>query len=146
MTIHFICWGNTFRSRLAETYLKSKQLPNINVISSGVSAQLNECGPITWYAQRLIQENNLTPFEKPIWDQTKKELLEEGDITIFMHQNIYDLSVRHYGFSGKNYQVWEIPDIRNKLPTIEEEVRKIEVTEKIFEEIKAKVDELIANL
>jgi protein-tyrosine-phosphatase len=145
MTIHFICIGNVFRSRLAEAYLNSKQLPNIKVISSGVEATRNTAGPISWYAQRMIQEGNLIPFEKSVWDQTTRELLSQGDITIFMHQNVYDYCVRHIGTPTENYQIWEIPDIRAKLPTIQEEVRKIEVTEKIFEEIKQKVDELISN-
>jgi protein-tyrosine-phosphatase len=99
MTIHFICKGNTFRSRLAETYLNSKQFPNIKVISSGIEAEINDCGPITWYAQRIIQDNNLIPFEKPVWDQTTKSMLEVGDLTIFMHQNIYDYAVKHFDYT-----------------------------------------------
>ena len=146
MTIHFICKGNTFRSRLAEAYLNSKQLPNIKIISSGIEAEINDCGPITWYAQRLIQDNNLIPFEKLVWNQTTKLLLEEGDLTIFMHQNIYDYAVKHFDFTGTNFQIWEIPDIRIHLQTFAQEVGKIEVTEKIFEEIKQKVDQLIREV
>jgi protein-tyrosine-phosphatase len=146
MTVHFICWGNVFRSRLAEAYLNSKQLTNVRVISSGVEAHHNDSGSITWYAQRMIQNDGIVAFEKPVWDQTTKHLLEEGDLTIFMHRNIYDLCIKHIGYVPKNYQIWEIPDIRAKFPTIEEEIRKIEVTEKIYAEIKQKVDELILNL
>jgi len=146
MTIHFICKGNTFRSRLAETYLNSKQIPNLKAISSGIEAETNDCGPITWYAQRLIQDEQLIPFEKPAWDQTTKLMLEEGDLTIFMHQNIYDFCVKHFDFNGKNFQIWEIPDIRTHLLTFTEEVEKMKATEKIFAEIKQKIDELILSL
>lgn len=38
-TIHFVCRGNNFRSRLAEAYLNSKKLPGIKVISSGIEAE-----------------------------------------------------------------------------------------------------------
>jgi len=146
MTIHFICKANTFRSRLAEAYLNSKQLPNIKVISSGTEAELNESGPVSWYAQRLIQDGNLVAFEKPTWGQTTKLLLEEGDLTIFMHQNIYDFCVEHFGFSAKDFEVWQIPDIRIHFLTLTEEVKKIEATEKIFEEIKQKVNTLVAKI
>jgi protein-tyrosine-phosphatase len=142
MTVHFICKGNTFRSRLAETYLNSKQAPNIKVISSGIEAELNDCGPVTWLAQRIIQDNHLISFEKSTWDQTTKLLLEEGDLTIFMHQNIYDYAVKHLGFNGKNFQIWDIPDT----DAHQEEAEKVEATEKIFAEIKKKVDELIISL
>ena len=146
MTVHFICKGNTFRSRLAETYLNSKQIPNLKAISSGIEAELNDCGPVTWYAQRLIHDGDLIPFEKPTWEQTTKLLLEEGDLTIFMHQNIYDFCVKHFDFNGKNFQIWEISDIRIHLLTFEEEVEKMQVTEKIFTEIKQRIDKLIKNL
>jgi protein-tyrosine-phosphatase len=146
MTIHFICKGNTFRSRLAEAYLNSKQTPNLKVISSGIEAEVNECGPIAWYAQRILQNNNLIPFEKPVWEQTTKLLLEKGDLTIFMHQNIYNYAVKHFGFDGKDFEIWEIPDIRIHLLTLEQEFDKIEATEKIYAEIKQKIDELIKEI
>lgn len=146
MIIHFICRGNTFRSRLAETYLNSKQLPNIRVISSGVNAEENICGPITWYAQRIIQQNNLVLFEKPMWQQTTKELLEEGELTIFMHQNIYDYCVKHFGFNNKNFQIWKIADTDAPFKTVKEEAEAVEITEKIYAAIKNKIDELIENL
>jgi len=145
MTIHFVCKGNTFRSRLAEAYLNSKQLPNLKVISSGTEAEKNELGPVSWFAQRIIQDNNLIPFEKPVWEQTTKLLLEVGDLTIFMHQNIYDFCVKCFDFNGKNFQIWEIPDIRTHLLTFAEEVQKMEATGKIFKEIQQKIDQLLAD-
>ncbi len=146
MTIHFVCEGNTFRSRLAEAYLNSKQIPNLKVISSGTIADINQCGPITWYAQRIIQQNHLVPFEKPTWQKTTESLLGEGDLTIFMHQNIYDYCVEQFGFNSKNFQVWDIQDTNVHFKTVKEELRKIEITDKIFEEIKQKVDELIQSI
>ena len=148
MTIHFICKGNTFRSRLAEAYLNSKQIPNLKVISSGIEAELNESGPVTWHTQRIIQQNKLVPFEKPTWEQTTKALLEKGDLTIFTRQSIYDYCIEHFGFNGKNFQIWDIHDAGetvNNWDSLNEE-EQIKVTEKIFKEIQQKVDELIKNL
>jgi hypothetical protein len=116
------------------------------VISSGSKAETNECGPITWYAQRIIQQNHLVPFEKPAWDQTTKLMLEEGDLTIFMQQNIYDFCVEQFGFNAKNFQIWAIHDTDMYFETVKEESKKVEITEKIFKEIQGKVDELIKTL
>jgi protein-tyrosine-phosphatase len=131
---------------LAETYLNSKQIPNIKAISSGIVAERNDCGPITWYSQKIIQQNHWVPFEKPTWDQTTKILLEEGDLTIFMNQDIYDFVVEHFAFNGKNFQIWDIHDTDKPFATVHDEVRKIEITENIFKEIQQKIDELIRSL
>jgi protein-tyrosine-phosphatase len=52
MTIHFICTGNIYRSRLAETYCASKGVPGLFVSSSGIGTKLNRGIPIASYAAR----------------------------------------------------------------------------------------------
>jgi predicted protein tyrosine phosphatase len=42
MNIHFICRGNVLRSLIAETYLRSLELPNITVISSGTNVNWDD--------------------------------------------------------------------------------------------------------
>ena len=143
MKVHFVCTSNTFRSRLAETYLKSKKLPNINVSSSGVVALSNPNGPITWYAQRIIQEDKLVPFEKMIWTQTTKELLEAQDLVIFMEKSHYEHCVSQYKFKGKNYAVWEIPDVYAATKNSEQEA--IQATEQAYNKIKVNIEDLIAQ-
>src|SRR5689334_20458243 len=105
MTVHFICVGNNYRSRLADTYLKSLRLPDINVISSGIEAEKNEVGTVSWYAQRIMQKSGLVQFEKPLWQQTTKNLLKSGDLTIFFTQDVYDYCRDNYGFDSKKYEV-----------------------------------------
>ncbi|MCL5435256.1 MAG: hypothetical protein M1405_02600 [Patescibacteria group bacterium] len=138
MIIHFVCRGNTYRSRLAETYLNSKQFPNIKAISSGIEAENNISGPITWYAQRIIQKEHLVSFEKPTWQKTTKDLFEEGDYTIFMQKEIYDFC-KNLGFSSKNFEVWNIYDLSPEMP----ETEKIEKSDETFAEIKRRVDKLL---
>lgn len=148
MTVHFICRGNTYRSRLAETYLKSKQLSGIEVISSGIEADQNISGPINWYTQRIIQKEHLVAFEKPIWQQTTKELLNTGDLTVFVRQDIYDFCVNNFSFNDKKYLVWNIQDTDNANTAWlnADEFGRIKITEQTFAEIKQKVEELIVQL
>ena len=42
MTIHFICTGNIYRSRLAEAYCASKRVAGLCVLSSGIGTKLKE--------------------------------------------------------------------------------------------------------
>lgn len=142
MIVHFVCRGNTYRSRLAETYLNSKQIPDIKAISSGIGAENNISGPITWYAQRIIQKENLVPFEKPNWQKTTKDLLSQGDLTIFIKKDIYDFCVNNLGFNSKTFEIWNISDVNED----GNEEAKIKITENTFEEIKKKIDELILEL
>ena len=142
MTIHFVCRGNTYRSRLAETYLNSKGLPDIKAISSGIEADNNFSGSITWYVQRIIQKNHLQNFAKPMWQETTKKLLNNTDFTVFMQKDIYNYCSSNLGFNNKNFEVWEINDLTEAYDTDEE---KIKETERIYLEIKQRVDNLLAK-
>lgn len=151
MIIHFICKGNTYRSRLAETYLNSKKLKGIKAISSGVQATDNENGPITWLAARIIKNNNLIPYMSNYWTQTTKELLDKTDLIIFLKQEYLDLCKRNLGFNSSNYEIWDILDIVNYGLTDTDqskiqEQQKIDLSEKTFAKIKEKIDDLILRI
>lgn len=139
MTVHFVCSGNTYRSRLAEAYLNSKKLKGIEVISSGINASENGNRPISWLTQRLFEVYKLVPFEKPNWDQTTKKLLETAELTIFFGREYYEHCVKEYGFSSKRFEIWDIKDLDRN---IADHMEKIRVTEETFKLIKQKVDDL----
>jgi len=142
MKIHFVCTSNTFRSRLAATYLASKNIPDLIVTSSGIKAARNENGPVTWYAQRIIQEENLIKSEPMIWTQTTQEILDDQDWVIFMEQLHYDACVQKFGFTGKNFEIWNIKDIESDN---ESDLIKMPETEEIYKKITQKVDDLISR-
>ena len=114
-------------------------------------ATKNESGPISWYAQRIIENERLVPFESLGWQQTTKEILKQGDFTIFMQQEHYDYCMEKLGFTQKDYEIWNIKDMYEfmpppigKRPAIEKD--KIKASEETFEIIKRKIDDLIYRL
>ena len=79
MHIHFVCSGNTYRSRLAEAYLRSMdKKPNTKVSSSGIIADKSkpENGPVNWYTMRLMKRNDLIKYMSWQQTQTTQPLLE----------------------------------------------------------------------
>lgn len=150
MTIYFVCEGNTFRSRLAEAYLKSKNIDDVTVKSSGTRADHNQNGPITWYAQRILKKHGLLAHSSPTWTQATKEELEKADRVIFIgHQN-YDRAVNDIGAKPKDHEVWRIKDLwefgfTDDMQGYEDELARIKATDQVFEEIKEKVDALMRS-
>lgn len=151
MLIHFVCTGNSYRSRLAGTYLNSKQIPNLKAVSSGVEADYDISGIISWEAQRIIQNNNLIPYESHMWVETSKELLDKADLVIFMQKKHYDYCKNKLGFSKTNFKIFNIKDFDDygygdKYISLENDIEKIKIAEKTFTLIRGKVDGLIKDL
>lgn len=144
MKVHFICTGNTYRSRVAEAYLNSKKLNNISSYSSGIEADKALSGPITWWASRLLFNAELIEFMSYSWQKTTKRLLDQAEITIFMEQVHFDFCSNELGFKDSNYEIWNIADV-NPLKKFGDK-EKIETTELAFQKIKEKVDNLAEKL
>lgn len=153
MHIHFVCSGNAYRSRLAEVYLKSKKLPNVTVSSSGTEADkyhLNN-GTICWYAMRLIRNHKLIPYMKPNHETTTKQSLAQANLVIFLGKSNYEFAQKNLGYHVTNYQIWEVVDLdsfgftKNKL-SLEDDIGRMKASEKTFDMIRQKVDELITNI
>lgn len=141
MKVHFVCLGNVYRSRLAEAYLNSKQIPDLTVISSGTVAAVEQKNrPISWVAQRLLDSHKLVPFQKLLRTQTTKELLDSADFTIFFTQVPYQYCVDTLGFSSKQFEIWDIADTNNNYGN---DIEKMKITEDAFAIIRQKVDNFI---
>ena len=147
--IHFVCTANAYRSRLAETYLLSKQIPDIDVSSSGVREEnyRNVNGPISWQALRLLTRYGLIPFlPKNNSTQTTPQQLQQADLVIFMRDRHHQIAKEELNFNG-NYEVWNISDIAELErwtdiydQTVEPQM--IQATEEMFQHIKRRVDDL----
>lgn len=155
MHVHFVCSGNSYRSRLAEAYLKSKLgSKEIKVSSSGIAATLHKFGngPICWYAMRLMKRNALIEFMSWQQQQTTKELLNGVDLLICMRQEHLDFCQNEMGYTGE-FEVWNIPDLNemdgfipSTQPGLKTDINHINLTEQTFELITEKVDNLVNKI
>ncbi len=137
MIIHFICTGNSYRSRLAEAYLNSKNLPNIKTISSGI----NPDKFISWITLRIIQQNGLSDYISSSCQKTTKQLLKKGDFTVFMTSEHYKFCKNNLGFNSLSFEAWDIYDLPPKIDDIE----RIKLSEETYRKIKKNIETMLAK-
>ena len=141
MTIHFICTGNIYRSRLAEAYCVSKGVPGLRVLSSGTGAALHDGVPIAPYAARVLYERGLARFAAPSWQQTTAPLVRASDVLVFMEREHYHFCKDWIDPIRHTVEIWDIPDIG---PIDAERIMtKVEQT---FEMIRKRTDTLLSTL
>lgn len=147
MKIQFICCGNTFRSRLAEAYLKSKNIPGIMVTSSGIKADRNLNGPVCDYTVRLLKADNLLQYMSENWVVTVEKNIILQDLVIFMDKIDYDFCHNELDCSISNYEIWSIPDVPDDVlkETPRDDAKIMDIARDRFELIKDKVDFLIGS-
>ncbi len=150
MIVHFVCTGNTYRSRMAEAYFNSKLLEDARAFSSGITASKNHDGPITWYAEKIIKENGLVPYMSFRWQQTDLDLLEKSDLVIFMTKRHIDYVKKELKFESDNFEVWHIADLNQFDYEVDDPQQKllneVRITKNTFVKIKKKTDKLIERL
>lgn len=151
MLIHFVCSGNTYRSRIAEAYLNSKKHPSIKATSSGINADRNINGPVVWVTAWLLKQKGLISFLKPNWTQTTNELLQGADLTVFMSESVYNSAKERYNCNNKDIQIWEIPELDKTIEDFGGDKKvfmlyDVDFTEKMYSIIKIKIDSLIKEL
>lgn len=134
MKVQFICTGNTFRSRIAEAYLESKNIPNLIVSSSGINVQRNLNGSVSRHAVETLKKHHLYPYLANSWTVTDKDEIEIQDLVIFMEKIHYDFCLHTLHCQISNYEIWNIADLSTAT-----------TAEKIFQQIKQKIDALISK-
>ncbi|MEO5948788.1 MAG: hypothetical protein ABIP74_00080 [Candidatus Saccharimonas sp.] len=111
MKIHFVCTGNTFRSRIAEAYLRSKNIDGVHVSSSGTEADKNLNGPVCSYTVTILKNHNLDQYLSKTWRLTKKSVLETQDLVIFLNKYNKDYSLSKLNSKIPRYETWDVDDI-----------------------------------
>lgn len=148
MNIHFVCSGNTNRSRMAEAYFNSKKIPNMTATSSGIYASHNQNGPIVFFVKDMLEEAGILQYTAKTWQETTKEILIKTDVVIFMKQHHFDFVKNELDYVPAKYYIWDIEDVSPDQDKIgrQKQLQEIEQDKVIFQQIKDKVDELIIIL
>ena len=143
MNIHFICRGNVLRSLIAETYLKSLKLKNINVISSGTNVNWNHPKEREYFANTLavLDKHGIKSFAKTQSEQLSQDRIDSHhDIVVLMNQRVIDEAAALVELPANTLN-WEIIDIGEGHRTDIDSRKSYE--EEIYQEITQEVDCLI---
>ena len=128
MKVLFICWGNAYRSPVAEALLK-KFRPEWNVDSAGI----NPAGFISDLARQFLAEEDAERYLKPFPESLEEKKLSEYDIIVVMEEKLRRMVIERCPSCAGKIVVWDIKD-PYFLPR--------EYARIIFEQIKKKVLEL----
>lgn len=148
MKIHFVCSGNTNRSRMAEAYMNSKQIPGVTATSSGIHADDNLNGDICWYTKIILDEADLWQYTFPTWTKTTSELLAANDLIIFMQEEHSNFVQRKLRYIPPQFEIWNVSDVIGAgfFQTARSKARMLQKDREIFEKIKEKVNSLADRL
>ncbi|MGH7196763.1 MAG: low molecular weight phosphatase family protein [Candidatus Saccharimonadales bacterium] len=143
MTIHFICRGNVFRSLIAEAYLRSLNLDDLRVASSGTVAQRYwiENKPTFQKTAALLQRHGIDRPPKLQPDQLTQKRLAQSDIVVCLNQIVLD-EAREIVRLPADTIVWDVADIgeRSPVPTTPEDIAACR--ELVYQEITRNVNAL----
>jgi protein-tyrosine-phosphatase len=131
MKVLFVCYGNAYRSPLAEALLK-KLRPDLKVDSAGLTIAIPVSGDIKEYLRKLNAVKNLKDFPERIDEKD----LRDYDIIVTMDQKVRNALLRKCPYCKNKIVAWNIKD-----PYFEEQEAK-----RIFNEIESKVRELSGSL
>lgn len=145
MTIHFICRGNIFRSIMAEAYLKSLRLPNLEVSSSGTVADSHRESnrPYQPEIADLLRWRGLADYYKAVPEQLTPAKVNGQDLVVCLNQRVYDEAKRMVKLPAKTL-IWQVDDIGEGQRQMANGNRR-SLEEEAFHEIKMAVDQLVSQ-
>jgi protein-tyrosine-phosphatase len=146
MRVHFICRGNTSRSVIAEAYLKSLHIPNLDTSSSGTVAEQyrHRNVPTLKTTIKLLAAHGIGNT-KTSADQLSQSRLHDEDMTIFMNQVVYDEAKQSYNLPA-NAIVWNIVDAGEGARRLHVGDDPYKYNEAIYKDIQISVDQLATKL
>lgn len=142
MNIHFICRGNILRSLVAETYLKSLNLKNITIISSGTDVNWEDEKEKEYFFDTLtlLDRHGVKEYVKGRPEQLTQVRANNQDITVCMNQRVID-EAEGIVVLPRDTLNWNVIDIGEGHRT--DRASKAHYLEEIYQEITQMVDELV---
>lgn len=141
MKIHFVCTGNVYRSRLAEAWCVSRQIPGVEVSSSGIAAGRESPAPISPWAAAELDRRGLSSFAAKHWQRSTPELIAASDVVVFMESEHRHFCREWVEPARQTIEVWAIEDIG---PIPAEDIPG--AVERTFRRIRERTDSLLETL
>jgi len=148
MTVHFICRGNALRSLIAEAYLRSLGISDLEVMSSGtVANEYKTANKVNFQRTRtLLRRHGIEQFAKDHYaDQLQKSQPIIGDVVVCMNRRAYDECMQ-LGKLPKYTLVWDITDIGEPGRIPSSVAERWKYMEDVYQEIVQDVDRLVRQL
>lgn len=145
MVVHFICRGNVFRSFIAEAYLKSLQIKNLKVLSSGTTAAQDKLSNSVHYQKvmELLQRHGLADFAKSDYaDQLTQSRLDGSDIVVCVNSRVFEECKQLVTLPPKTI-VWSVDDLGENGHNATTEQERDAFREETYQQIVKNVDELV---
>jgi protein-tyrosine-phosphatase len=146
LSIHFVCTGNVYRSRLAEAYCASRCGSGIRISSSGIAAGASGDAAISPYAADVLAQYSLGSYAAAGWQRTTPALVQASDVLVFMEsvhrQFCADWIVPGMVPGRQRIEVWGIEDI-GQMDTVAQIPDKVQRT---FVIIRRQTDALLSAL
>ena len=147
MIIHFICRGNAFRSIIAEAYLNSLGIDDLNVLSSGTAAALDKAKNLAHYrgTLELLAKHGIRESAKVgRGDQLTQTRLDGADVNVCMNERVYSESLQLVIFTASP-RIWQVADIGEPGRILNVESEREFCREEAYEEIVENVDRLVSD-
>ena len=148
MTIQFICRGNVFRSIIAETYLRSLQLPHVISRSSGIVAardkESNRSSNLE--VRALLERRGILSYAKPQYgDNTTQESLDTSDVNVFLNEIAHQEAMEQF-IVPESSIVWRVADFGEHGKTPRGDDDRLRLLDETYDEITRGVDHLVDQL
>lgn len=135
---------------MAEAYLRSKQLPGVEVRSSGTVAEKYRATNDGNFARtlRFLKTHGLESFAKDHYgDQLDAARLVNNDVVVFVNQIARDEYDDADHLLPANTFVWDIADVGERpgiTITTEDEIHTY--SEEVFRQLSNNIDDLVRNV
>jgi protein-tyrosine-phosphatase len=143
-TVHFICRGGIFRSRVAQAIATSRadSSDDVRFVSSGIDAQENIYGNIAPWCSYELKKHQIEAYAQPSWIQTTQKLIDRSDELIFMSKDVFEDASKIYKLN-KPKILWDVEDMYAEIDTQGFDKEKADI---IYSQIVAKVSMLALRI
>jgi protein-tyrosine-phosphatase len=145
MKIHFICRGNVLRSLVAEAYVKSLEVENVDCISSGVCVDLNDSVERGYFQSTisLLERHGISQYAKQTSDQLTQERVDGADVTVCVNVRAFDEASSLVNLPQDTI-IWDVVDIGEGARALNKDIKETRIgyEEEIYAEITRHVNQL----